>query len=269
MIEEAFLTQEEQQFTAWGISVGDQSRAQVSTSNQDSEYAYTSLYDNTSTVIESPKQSSQVINNEIQGSFVFRPQNTVPTVTPKLSIEEQDKQDFLTYYKQGLTEQAIEKGQSLLEANPQDSNMLYNLSLLHVKRKEYSEAKDYADKLIKLSNDNYQGHYLNGVIAYYNQDVEQAKTALEKAISLNDNSSSAWLYLGHLFNYAEQYTEAKRSFEKVIDLQGESASIYYNLAVLSQKLNQPKEGVYYYQKSLDLGGKIDVDLASKLLRLAQ
>ncbi len=268
LLEEEFLTQQEQrQLATWGINLKNiDNKTIANNANQDAEYAYTSLYDNTSTV---EGEAGKVVNNEIQGSFRFKPQGIEQKVTPKLSLQEQEKQEFLNYYKQGLTQQAIETGESILERNPTDNTMMYNLSLLHVKRKEFESAKAYAQKLIELSAENHQGHYLQGLIAYYEQDIEQAKASLEKSITLNDKFGPAWLYFGHLLNYSKEHQEAKRAFEKVIEYQGESAAIYYNLAVLSQKVNKPKEGVYYYQKSLDLGGKIDIDLANKLLLSAQ
>ncbi len=265
LIEEDFITlQEQRQLSALGIGVLSQNW-NLNATTEDAEYAYTSLYDNTVTAQGQPNSTIKVLNNEIQGSFRFNPQGTRAKSTPNLSEEEQEKRDFLSYYKQGLTQQAIEKGEQILERAPSNNGMLYNLSLLHIKRQEFDAAKTYSKKLIDLSEQNHQGHYLKGLIAYYEQDIEAAKSALGKAVTLNPQFAPAWLYFGHLLNYSNQYTEAKQAFEKVIEYQGESASVYYNLAVLSKKVNKPKEGVYYYQKSLDLGGKIDVELANDLL----
>jgi|GEM_PF-2082342 len=272
LIEEDFITlQEQRQLLTWGINIPNSfENTNEKAVSQDAEYAYTSIYSK-EMMAESrqPSLAVDILNNEIQGSFRFNPQGTRAKSTPNLSEEEQEKRDFLSYYKQGLTQQAIEKGEQILERAPSNNGMLYNLSLLHIKRQEFDAAKTYSKKLIDLSEQNHQGHYLKGLIAYYEQDIEAAKSALGKAVTLNPQFAPAWLYFGHLLNYSNQYTEAKQAFEKVIEYQGESASVYYNLAVLSKKVNKPKEGVYYYQKSLDLGGKIDVELANDLLLAAQ
>ncbi len=105
-----------------------------------------------------------------------------------------------------------------IKKNPHDREAYEALGRLYLQNKNYSDAVQTFEYLIKLdpTRDIY---YSNLGLSHYSlKEYQKAKDAYEKAISINNKIPTRWINLGLCFEALEDYTKAVKSISTALQL---------------------------------------------------
>lgn len=105
-----------------------------------------------------------------------------------------------------------------IKRNPHDREAYEALGRLYLQNKNYADAVQTYEYLIKLdpTRDIY---YSNLGLSHYSlREFQKAKDAYEKAISINNKIPTRWVNLGLCFEALEDYTKAVKSFSTALQL---------------------------------------------------
>ena len=138
----------------------------------------------------------------------------------KLVEEDFFKQAFENHKKNNLKE-AENLYKEAIKQKPDHINSLFYLAGLLTQIKNFNEAKELFEKVIKL-----------------NPEYPSAK----------DNLCSVYRMLANISSQNENLLEAKKLFEKALILRPDNQEISYGYGVLLLKLNQHRKGLDHIRK---------------------
>ena len=152
-----------------------------------------------------------------------------------------------------------------LNLNPNDSNVLNNLGLIHKALDNIEEAENYFEKSIKFSKKNFVARLNLGHLKRNLNDSISAINLYTQAIAINDNRPEAYLALADIYKSIGKYDKAREYGEKI-------SKKFPNLTdqdlLLSKIVNYEEENSHQnlmlnkiQKKDLNLSNKIDLNFA--------
>jgi tetratricopeptide (TPR) repeat protein len=105
-----------------------------------------------------------------------------------------------------------------IKKNPHDREAYEALGRLYLQNRNYSDAVQTYEYLLKLdpTRDIY---YSNLGLSHYSlREYQKAKEAYEKALSINNKIPTRWINLGLCFEALEDYTKAVKAFSSALQL---------------------------------------------------
>ena len=126
------------------------------------------------------------------------------------------------YTSMGLEDKALAVYKDLLEIK-EDHDTLLMLGTLYVQRKEYDEAQEILNRLIKLEGDSYLAHYSLARLYRELQYYDKAAVSYEKALELKWNERLAY-EVTEFYENQLQYDKAVAIYQRIIE-EGESTDM--------------------------------------------
>lgn len=94
----------------------------------------------------------------------------------------------------------IEALMQKVKANPEDNALCLELCDALMRAERWDAAESFAQRVVQRDSQNFQAHFLLGVILHQQHKDEQASQALEKAVAIRDDASARYS-LGILYLY--------------------------------------------------------------------
>jgi len=158
---------------------------------------------------------------------IFRAQNYMPDMI-EFKIQEAD-----IYIRQKNFDKAKQRLEQLIQLNPQNPKLYYNLALIFFETGDYATSAEICKKALEYDPDYYDAIYNVGTFYYYE--------GLKYNAALSDMTVDQYTYnnQGRDFEMAAKtnFEEAKPYFEKAIELNPEDLDAYENLNTINVLLN--------------------------------
>ena len=180
----------------------------------------------------------------------------------KLNIEQRCEKAVTTHIE-GKLEEAEQLYRSILEIQPNNHNILNNLSVIIKDQGKLEEAEIYCKKAIDLKQDFAEACGNLGLILFSLNKDDEAEVYYRKAIKLKPSLFQVYVNLSRLLSKLNRTDEAIINCKHAIKLKPDYAEAYLNLGALSIKLNAYEEAETYCKKAI----KFKPDLAGAYANL--
>lgn len=141
--------------------------------------------------------------------------------------------------------------QNALEAIKQNSELAEShraLSIVYNIQKKRKEARDEAEKAIKINPNDAESN----VLLWINNKLDPDSPLIHKAISLNPYLVPALNYLGNSYALKRKFSEAMTNYKRAIEINPNYSSSYVNLANLYEDQKMPDEAINNYKKAIEI-----------------
>ncbi len=172
----------------------------------------------------------------------------------------------LTLLRRGELEQAIPLMESLLVADPEDPDVLYNLGMAYSDTGRIDEAIELLSRAVETDPENANAFVALGVARQRNGEPSEALKALRSAIALDPVNSYAHRNLGGILAGLGGLREAEPHLREAVRLAPEDQQAVHGLAAVLHKLGDDErvaEADELYQRA------IEIDPASQVAELAR
>lgn len=142
---------------------------------------------------------------------------------------------------------------------------LYGYAGSLLRKKEYDQAIELLNKLMKLDPKNHEIYHLRAMCHGGNEDFEEAVEDLEKAIKIAGDRHDLYYDLGGTFLVSHDYSRAAQSFEKCIDMDGKCYEAWVGKALVAYFNKEQKAAIEFATIALKLNPKNLLALLLKAL----
>ncbi len=138
----------------------------------------------------------------------------------------------LALAQHGWQEAAIRAFASVLEAQPQDADAIFNIGvvLMTQGKAKVDDAISYFREAMRLEPEAADVHSALGLVLIDRGDVNQAVSELRSAVGIQPDNLDGWRNLGLLLKRQREFAAAIDAFRNLIRLEPEMASAYDSLA---------------------------------------
>jgi TonB family protein len=181
-------------------------------------------------------------------SFAARPLTQTQADTVRADVMAHDQRDT----------DARTLAETVLHDDPENVSARETLGFLAFRRRNFDEARDWYDQVLKLDPQNLLANYYfaGSVIKKGLPDAAgqaRAENSLRTAIKLNPSFALAYYGLGLLFTMqGKNYDEARKWLQKSIDMDPGNVEIRIDYAGLLNRMNKNKEAVATLELALKL-----------------
>lgn len=152
----------------------------------------------------------------------------------------------------GNIEDALAIYQAILKEDPQDSNLIHNISVLYAQLKQYEKALESIDRAIKLDGNNAVYLITKGNILLRQNNIEAAIIEYQKAVKLDPSYAHAYNNLGNAYYRMDQLTTAEQYYQKAIQIKPQYIDAHFNYSLLLIKLGNLDEAKKQLEQTLRL-----------------
>jgi protein O-GlcNAc transferase len=131
-------------------------------------------------------------------------------------------------------------------------NEISDLALSCLKSGKLQEAKQFYQEILKLQPDNSNALHFLGVVHYQLKQYDLAITYIKKAISLQPNYFDAYNNLGIVLQETGHFDEAISYYQQAIQVSPDSYLPYYNIGNLLSEKNQFEQAIHYFHNALQI-----------------
>ncbi len=149
----------------------------------------------------------------------------------------------------GKNDISIRAGKRILEDNPGDNDVRYDLALTYQQADSIHKAVSMLQSIIDRDR-TYAAAYreLGGIYGQHLGNMELAKAYLLKALELNPHNYNTVQNLGIVFARERNYPQAVKYFKKAIEIDPGSENAYRNLIVTYRQMGREDMAAQYIQK---------------------
>lgn len=141
--------------------------------------------------------------------------------------------------KDGKLNESITLFKEVLEKNPDDSNVNFNIALVYMKKEQFEEAIIYLNKSIEIfANDDNLREI--GVCYIKVKRFDSARDSLIRATT-DFGSSDSENVLGVYFFQIAHFEEARRHFEHAVHLSSSNKDAWFNLSDTFKELGMERD----------------------------
>lgn len=162
----------------------------------------------------------------------------------------QDNNAGMALMRQGRLADARDKFQRAADADPKFDQPLYNLSLVHVKQREWAPAAEALTRAIARNPRNAEYHFQLGKAHYNQEHWEQARTAFQQATQVSPNYYLAYFWQGLVAERLDDPQSALQAYTTALTKAPRSYSSYAHLGRLYRQVHEydraaqvPREGL--------------------------
>ena len=151
--------------------------------------------------------------------------------------------------------EAINLYEKILKVVPNNFDANLNLGTIFAENNNLKKASELWTKAIEINPNVADAH--NNLASLYMRlgENDKALTYIKNAIKINPKFSLAYNNLGMLNNIVGKFDEAKKNFLEAIQAEPKNIMAYYNLANLYQKLSDIENSENYYLKAIEINPK--------------
>ena len=154
----------------------------------------------------------------------------------------------------------------VLEQVPDNVPTMINLGLVEYRSKNYAEAENRLESVVRLAPDTGTGWLILGVVQYEAGKYDHALASLAQAAVLEPKNAMVHQYFGVTLGQKHWYSGAEDEMRKAVALDPGYAEAHFNLAVFYLQRSPPAVELArrHYQRALDLGAAPDPDVERDL-----
>jgi len=154
----------------------------------------------------------------------------------------------------------------VLEQVPDNVPTMINLGLLEYRSKNYVEAENRLQSVVRLEPEAGMGWLILGVVQYDSGKFDRALASLAQAAVLEPKNAMVHQYFGVTLGQKGWYSGAEDEMRKAIEIDPNYAEAHFNLSVFYLQRNPPAVELArrHYQKARDLGAAPDPDVERSL-----
>ena len=141
-------------------------------------------------------------------------------------------------FQHGYLEQAAASFKQVIASKPDDSEAYYNLGTLHLRRNEWSEARQRLEQTLKLRPDYPEAWNNLGMVAAQEGLAEEAAANFEHSLRLRPDYVTALLNLANLDRRRGALEDAERLLNRALELEPENPEANYGLGMLYARREQ-------------------------------
>ena len=127
------------------------------------------------------------------------------------------------------------------EQRPSDSLAWFLLASRCVRDGDFGSADDALKRIMLLTPDNAQAHYLNAYVRSRLKDYPGAQAAISQSLKLNPGYSEAWFFQGLLFDKNGNPNEAAKAYRNSVRLRPAHPQAWKSLAYALKKSGRATE----------------------------
>jgi len=171
----------------------------------------------------------------------------------------------VAYGRLGRWLEAVAAFQQVLDGNPGDLEVTYDLGLAFCHLGRWPEAVKAFQKVLVLRPDHAPACRHLGIACNQMGNWKEAVRCFQQEVLIKPENAGAYLNLGGMFAQVVNWQEAVQAFGKAVQTQPGNAMAYQALGVTYGQLGQWREAAEAFQQAILLGGDED---AAKYASLA-
>ncbi len=140
----------------------------------------------------------------------------------------------------------------VLQAQPQDFDVLHMLGVLETQQKHYPEALRLLKQALQIDPDNPTVHNNLGVALCGMGQHEEGLVALRQALALDPEFADACCNIGRALCDTGRHAESLAYFDRAVALEPDIADIHYQRAVALDRLQRRDEALAAYERVVEL-----------------
>lgn len=156
----------------------------------------------------------------------------------------------------GLFRKAIRADSKFWEA-------YYNLGIAYFNDREYNQALQQFDIIIKSLPNFEKPYFGRGLIYLRKKEYKKAKNDFIKVTEFNPNDYKPFYYLGKISIILKQFREANKHLKKAADINPDYANIYYEMGNIYFINKKYQQAIPHYKRAVELDAS-DNDMHKKL-----
>ncbi len=164
-------------------------------------------------------------------------------------------QTAITLHQSGDLEQAESIYLSLLEAEPENIDLLHLLAILNAQKHQFKAALCFIQEAIRLDPKSPAFYNSLGNIYKNQKQWDKAIEAYYQAIELNPSNSTALNNLGNLLYAQGKWVDAIQHYQTALKFKPDSADTYCNLGLAFKMQGNPENAKSAFMKSITLDPK--------------
>jgi Flp pilus assembly protein TadD len=185
-----------------------------------------------------------------QGSTSGNQQQQAADAAAAAQTEERNKAVGLL--NEGKVNEAVASLEKIVEADPTNATMQYNLGIAYERRDQYEKARQRYEEAIKLKPDFGPAFLSIGNSFMAQKNYTDAITPLTKAVELLPQSYEAAYNLGACYSNSGNYAEAEGAYKKAIAINPKDPVVHQQLGMALLGQSKKEEAKLEFQKYLEL-----------------
>ncbi len=153
----------------------------------------------------------------------------------------------LKYAESGQWLRAQDGFEKCLRKEPNSSEALYNLGLVHDHLQDKGLALKCYEEALKIDSDFVSAHINRGILLHEKLEHQEAIKAYDRAISLNPTIVDAWLNKGNSLHAIGRYKDALKVYKEALEIEPQSHDILWNKSLIDLTLGDFTAGWQAYE----------------------
>lgn len=150
----------------------------------------------------------------------------------------QDNNSGMSLLRAGRLADARDKFQRAADADPKFDQPLYNLSLVHVRNREWAQAAEALTRAIARNPRNAEYHFQLGKAHFNQEHWEQARAAFQQAATVNQGYYLAYFWQGLVAERLDEPQAALQAYTTALTKAPRSYSSYAHLGRLYRQVHE-------------------------------
>jgi len=160
--------------------------------------------------------------------------------------------EALEFLDSGDFQKAELRLRDALRLTPDSVSVLTNLAVVLLRRNEFCEAREYAEKAVSASNNNIEALLILSTCYNHDENFSEVLSTCNKIIAIEPNNVAALNNRGLALEHFSRFAEAIDSYERATTLDPNYSEPYINRGNALRKLNRYDEAFAAYDKALAL-----------------
>lgn len=156
--------------------------------------------------------------------------------------------------------------QKMLEVNPDDARVHYDLAFCYLELGRVDAAVAHLEEAVRLEPSSAWADYELGIVLLRQKRFDEAAQHFRQAATLKPDFSEAYNNLGVVYHAQGKIDEAQRWYGEALRVQPDNAEAHYNLGRVRADEGKPVEAIAEYREALRIRPD-DADVHSNLARL--
>jgi Flp pilus assembly protein TadD len=178
------------------------------------------------------------------------PQQQAADAAAAAQVAERNK--AVALLNEGKVNEAVASLEKIVEADPTNATMQYNLGIAYERRDQYEKARQRYEEAIKLKPDFGPAFLSIGNSFMAQKNFTDAITPLTKAVELLPQSYEAAYNLGACYSNSGNYAEAEGAYKKAIAINPKEPVVHQQLGMALLGQSKKEEAKLEFQKYLEL-----------------
>ena len=204
---------------------------------------------------EGQKRLVMVMDYKEHGWKTIVPSELIIQIEKQLESDSDDLQalrdTIAVNYLAGHYERALELCLRYLEREPDNREMIEQLSEIYAHQEKWREAIASLDRALALQPDDAELWLRRSKYFVNTGDSEEAMRSAQKAAALSSESEDAHLHYGHLLAESGNTKAALTVFEEATRINSESALAWYNVGTCWNKLGRPDLAFEFLMRAVE------------------